>query len=317
MHDLEATLKTKEPFDAQGIFSWLARRAATGMEVVTDSSYERTLQLPGGVSWFRASLRDGGAELEPAAPVIFLEAKLADAADAAELTFRVRKLFDLDADPSVINSALINAALATEELSQNVALKDAVLAAPGLRVPGAIDAHEMLIRAMIGQQVSVVAARKALSNLVEALGEKVSFANIDSAANPADAVDTGHMLVFPTMQAIAESADAVLRGPKRRIAAIAQVAQELHEGTLLLTNRDDSAALRARLLARKGIGPWTADYVRMRVLGDKDLFLEGDSAVRAGARKLGLVSEPKELATWAKQAAPWRSYPTAHLWNAN
>jgi AraC family transcriptional regulator of adaptative response / DNA-3-methyladenine glycosylase II len=161
----------------------------------------------------------------------------------------------------------------------------------------------MLIRAMVGQQITVVAARTALSALTTALGERV------------DGFD-GSTRLFPTMAAIAEHGAEVLRGPAARIRSIVGAAAALADGSLVLTTGDDAAEQRAALLAMPGIGPWTADYVRMRVLGDPDVFLPGDVAVRSGAAATGLPADPKPLTEWVARAAPWRSYLTAHLWRA-
>ncbi|MFC6326892.1 DNA-3-methyladenine glycosylase, partial [Microbacterium koreense] len=90
----------------------------------------------------------------------------------------------------------------------------------------------------------------------------------------------------------------------------------LADGRLTLTAGDDGGDQRAALLAMPGIGPWTADYVRMRVLGDPDVILPGDVAVRAGAAAAGVPADPKNLTAWATRSAPWRSYLTAHLWRA-
>jgi AraC family transcriptional regulator of adaptative response / DNA-3-methyladenine glycosylase II len=157
----------------------------------------------------------------------------------------------------------------------------------------------MLIRAMIGQQITVVAARTALTTLTAALGER-----------------TPDGVLFPTMAAIAEHGAEVLRGPAARIRAITGAAAALADGSLTLTVGDDAAEQRAALLAMPGIGPWTADYVRMRVLGDPDILLPGDVALRAGAAAAGLPAEPGALTAWAVRTAPWRSYLSAHLWRA-
>ena len=118
------------------------------------------------------------------------------------------------------------------------------------------------------------------------------------------------------MSAIAERGHDVLRGPAARIRAITGAAAALADGRLTLTTGDDGAEQRAALLAMPGIGPWTADYVRMRVLADPDVFLPGDVAVRSGAAAIGLPTEPRALDAWAAGTAPWRSYLTAHLWRA-
>ena len=174
---------------------------------------------------------------------------------------------------------------------------------PGLRVPGAADPHEILIRAMVGQQITVVAARTALTRLTHELGESVE---------PWEGTER----LFPTMSAIAEHGADVLRGPRARISAITAVAAALASGELDLGPGDEPAAQRVTLLALPGVGPWTADYVRMRVTGDPDVFLSGDVAVRTGAVRAGLPSDPRELTARVAPFAPWRSYLTGHLWRA-
>jgi AraC family transcriptional regulator of adaptative response / DNA-3-methyladenine glycosylase II len=108
----------------------------------------------------------------------------------------------------------------------------------------------------------------------------------------------------------------VLRGPAARIRAVTGAAAALASGELILTSGDDGPDQRAALLALPGVGPWTADYVRMRVLGDPDVTLPGDVAVRAGAAAAGIPADPRGFDAWAARTAPWRSYLTAHLWRA-
>lgn len=283
---IRLALPYRRPFDASGLFAWMVARAIPGVEVATSDSFARALRLPGGPAWFR--VRDAARQSR-----LVLEARVARPGDLAALVARVRRLFDLDADPLAIDEAL-----ATDPL-----LAERVRAVPGLRVPGAADPHEMLIRAMVGQQITVVAARTALTRLTLELGEPVE---------PWEGVDR----LFPTMSAIADHGAEVLRGPRARIGAITTVAAALASGELELGPGDDSAAQRAALLALPGIGPWTADYVRMRVTGDPDVFLPGDVAVRTGAVRAGLPGDPRELTARAALSAPWRSYLTGHLWRA-
>lgn len=285
---IDLVLPAREPFDLPGIFRWMNDRAIPGMETADSKSFARTLRLPGGTAWFELREDPGNTGR------VRLRAQLAELSDLGALVARVRRLFDLDADPLAIDSAL----------AWHPKLAPLVARTPGIRVPGAADPHEMLIRAMIGQQISVASARTAITRLVHALGDSIDMAD-----------DKPHLL-FPTMAAIAEHGHEVLRGPAARIRAITQTANDLASGSLTLTAADAGAEQRAALLAQAGIGPWTADYVRMRVAGDPDVFLSGDSAVRAGAARAGLPNEPKALATWASGLAPWRSYVTAHLWKA-
>ncbi|MGW8481796.1 DNA-3-methyladenine glycosylase 2 family protein [Microbacterium sp. NPDC055903] len=278
--ELDLLLAHREPLDADGVFAWMAARALPGMEEATAHSFARHLRMPGGPVWFEVR-KDGGR--------LRLRARVARLSDLAPLVGTARRLFDLDADPVAVDAAL----------ARHPELVPLLDANPGIRVPGAADPHEMLIRAMVGQQITVVAARTALTALAERLGERT---------------DDG--LLFPTMDAIADRGAEVLRGPAARIRAITGAAAALADGSLALTIGDDPHAQRDALLAMPGIGPWTADYVRMRVLGDPDILLPGDVALRAGAAAAGIPAEPKTLTEWARRAAPWRSYLSAHLWRA-
>lgn len=282
---IDLVLPHRGPLDATGLFAWMKARAIDGVEVATEISFARTLRLAGGPAWFELRLDELGR--------VRLRARITSLGDLSTLVTRARRLFDLDADPIAVDDAL----------SRHAELAPLVANVPGIRVPGAADPHEMLVRAMVGQQITVSAARTALSALTEALGERV------------DGFDDSHLL-FPTMAAIAEHGHEVLRGPAARIRALVGAASALADGSLPLGAGDDGAEQRAALLEMPGIGPWTADYVRMRVTGDPDVFLPGDVAVRAGAAAAGIPSGANALAAWAARTAPWRSYLTAHLWRA-
>lgn len=284
---IDLILPYRGPLDAAGIFEWMAARALPGVETSTPTSFARHLRMTGGPAWFEVR-QDGQQRLR-------LRARVTQLGDLAPLVATVRRIFDLDADPIAIDEALAG----HPELSPLVAR------IPGIRVPGSADPHEMLIRAMVGQQITVVAARTALTALATQLGEPVASTDPGSAGR-----------LFPTMAAIAERGAEVLRGPAARIRAITGAAAALADGTLPLTVGDDAVEQRRALIAMPGIGPWTADYVRMRVLGDPDVFLPGDVAVRAGAAASGLPGEPVPLTAWSDRIAPWRSYLTAHLWRA-
>ncbi|PRB15950.1 DNA-3-methyladenine glycosylase 2 family protein [Microbacterium sp. MYb62] len=278
---IDLVLPSRGPLDASGIFAWMAARAVPGVEETTVTSFARHLRMSGGPAWFEVSQDEAGR--------LHLRARVARLGDLAPLVSTVRRIFDLDADPLAIDEAL----------SAHAELAPLVARTPGIRVPGSADPHEMLIRAMVGQQITVVAARTALTALTDALGER-----------------TADGVLFPTMAAIAEHGADVLRGPAARIRAITGAAAALADGVLRLTVGDDGVEQRSALLAMPGIGPWTADYVRMRVLGDPDILLPGDVALRAGAASAGLPGEARPLTAWAERTAPWRSYLSAHLWRA-
>ncbi|KMS91913.1 DNA-3-methyladenine glycosylase 2 family protein [Prauserella rugosa] len=278
---LTLRLPLRPPFDGEGLLAFLAARAVDGVEQLTPTTYSRTLRLPHG---------PGRVTLSPHDTHVHCRVWLTDVRDLSGAVARVRRLLDLDADPLAVNTAL----------ARDPALAPLVEAAPGLRVPGAVDGPELLIRAMLGQQVSVAAARTAAGRLVARLGEPL----------PGD----GPSRLFPTAEVIAGHEGDALRGPRRRVEAIRTVAGALASGDLDVHAGRDPARLRADLLAQPGIGPWTADYVLMRALGHPDVLLEGDLVLRRGAAAAGI-----DVTTLADRAAawrPWRSYAGMHLWRA-
>ncbi|WP_285873449.1 AlkA N-terminal domain-containing protein [Agromyces mediolanus] len=281
-------LPAREPFDADGVFAWLATRAVAGVERATEGGFERTLRLPGGPARLAFTNAAGGGAIE-------VEARLSTLGDLTPLVARVRRLFDLDADAVAIDEAL----------ADDPALAPAVARVPGIRVPGCLDAHELLFRALIGQQISVAAARTALGRLAAALGE------------PMPSATSGELtLLFPTAAAIAERGGEVLAGPKARIATIVDVAERLTNGELVVSADRSREQLTEELLAIRGIGLWTAGYVAMRVTRAPDVLLTSDLALRAGALALGLPGDAAELARRGAGWAPWRSYASMHLWRA-
>lgn len=288
---LHLRLPAREPFDAAGVLDWLTAHAIPGMERSANGEYERVLRLPGGPAWFAARPNSGGAQARAG---VDIRIRLGRLSDLPALVSHVRALFDLDADPIAVDTVL----------GGIPELRAAVLATPGIRVPGTVDAHELVIRAIMGQQVTVASARTALARLVAELGEPAP-----------DGIAPG-LRLFPTMSAIAEHSAAVLRGPRRRIDSIVRVAAALSEGSLAVDRGVGLPQLRDSLLALPGVGPWTAGYIALRVRQHPDLLLPEDVALRAGARRLGLPTEASPLSEWAKRAAPWRSYLSMHLWRA-
>jgi AraC family transcriptional regulator of adaptative response / DNA-3-methyladenine glycosylase II len=283
--EIDLALPARGPIDTVGLFGWMRAHAIPGVEVGGDASFARVVRMPGGPAWFEVR-RDADSRLR-------LRARLTSLADLGTLISRVRRLFDLDADPLAIDGAL----------ARHPELAPAVAAIPGVRVPGAMDAAEMLLRAMIGQQISVASARTMQGHLSAELGERTDIGGTA-------------MTLFPDPAVIAERGFDVLRGPEARRRAIVDAARTLADGSLAIGPGDDGVDQRRRLLAMRGIGPWTADYVRMRVLGDPDVLLPGDAAGRAGAAALGLPSDPAGFTAWSERLSPWRSYAMAHYWYA-
>ena len=281
---LTLSLPYRAPFDT-GIFSFLAVRAIPGIEVGTPTSYARTLRLPHGDARFRVEY-DDDARGRP----LTLTVGAVDLRDLPALLSRVRRLFDLDADPEAIDGTLA----ADRRLAPSVA------AAPGMRLPGTLDPQELLVRTMVGQQITVAAARTALTQLA-------------AAGSPVGAPGEGLERLFPTPAQIT-AAGSLLRGPRRRIESLLNAADAMAGGRLEFGYGDDLPSLTAALLPLPGVGPWTVGYVAMRVLGAPDIFLANDAAVRNGIRALD--NGEGTLSADFRESSPWRSYATMHLWRA-
>ncbi|NQX12926.1 DNA-3-methyladenine glycosylase 2 family protein [Microbacteriaceae bacterium VKM Ac-2855] len=281
---LSLRLPARAPFDGAGVIGFLAARTVSGIETAAAGRYTRSLRLPAGPAVIT---------LHPDGAGVTCEATVSSVTDIGPLVARVRRLLDLDADATAIDSAL----------STDPQLAALVAATPGIRLPGSVHAHEIIVRALVGQQVSVAAARTALGRLTAALGETVPF------AAPVDRL-------FPTSAAIAEHGREILRGPGRRIDTIIRVAELLASGGLRVDIGERRSDLDTHLQAIPGIGPWTAGYIAMRVVGDPDVLLTSDLAIRAGAARLGLPADARALAAHGAAWAPWRSYAGMHLWRA-
>lgn len=268
--------------DPAPVLAWLAPRAIAGIELVAASGYRRTLRTPSGVAVASAVVDAGSAS-----GVSLTGGHDAEAAMAA--------VFAVDVDTAEADARLTWAA----ERHAVPALAASVADAPLLRAPGCADPHEMVFRAVVGQQISVAAATGQL-RLLATLG--------DALPEPVDDLDR----VFPTDAQVAAGAVDVLRGPVAKSEAVARVAAALDDGSVVVEQGCDLERMRAQLVALKGIGPWTAGYVSLR-LGDPDVLLLGDSAVRAGARRLGI----DDLPALAADVAPWRTQLMLHCWRAS
>ncbi|MDQ0379254.1 DNA-3-methyladenine glycosylase 2 family protein [Amycolatopsis thermophila] len=281
---LSLRLPFRPPLDAAGILGFFAARAVPGVESADDHRYTRTLRLPHGAASVTLTPQDGHVRCD---------LQLADVRDLGAAVTRARRLLDLDADPEAV----------ARVLGADPALAPAVAATPGIRVPGAADGPELVLRAMLGQQVSVAAARTAAARLTATLGDPVPWQN--------------DILLFPTAEAVAERGHEVLRGPKRRIDAILGAAAALASGDVDVHVGRDAGELRAELLGLTGVGSWTADYVLMRVLGAPDVLLTGDLVLRKGAAALGIADDIPALTERAQAWRPWRSYAGMYLWRSS
>jgi AraC family transcriptional regulator of adaptative response / DNA-3-methyladenine glycosylase II len=296
-------LAYRAPFHAASMLDFLALRAIPGVEVVTSESYTRAMRLPYGTAHVR---------LVPADGHIAATLRLADVRDLSPAVARCRRLFDLDADPTAIDGVL----------GADPALAAAVAAEPGVRVPRAVDGFEVAVRAIINQQISVAGAITVLGRLVAAApsGDGISptpdgINGTDAAPDGTDAPHAGRGLrPFPDAATVAKLPDGAFPMPKTRIATIRALAEAVASDQVVLDGSVDRDETRAALEEIPGIGPWTANYVAMRALGDPDVFLGSDLGVLRAATAAGLPETPTRLIAHAKRWAPWRSYAVVRLW---
>jgi len=284
-------LAHRAPIDIEGLTGWFHDRVITGMESVTASTYTRALRIgqPGGAA------NGAIAEISYRPPALSARLWLDTLSDLPRVLAMVRRLFDLDADPLAVDATL----------AADRRLEPRVAATPGIRIPGTVNAAEILTRAILGQQVTVASARRQLDRLVAELGEPLP----DSFSGPA-----GYRL-FPRAEAIAEHAPALVRGPRRRTQTLQLACAAIAEGRLQMDVSRTRAELTRELTALPGIGPWTADYIALRFLGHPDVLVSGDVAVRRGARHLGFADDA--LFAQTRSMSPWRSYLSMHLWRAS
>ncbi|MBF4622098.1 DNA-3-methyladenine glycosylase [Clavibacter sp. VKM Ac-2542] len=292
-HVDRTVLEVPGPFDGGGVIRFLSWHAVTGAEEGDATSFTQSARLAHGAGTVTVRL----LEAEPgddAASRVEVTTRVEDAADDAELLAGTRRLLGLDVDAARIDA----------DLARDPALAAVVRATPGLRIPGTLDPRSTLFRTIVGQQISVASARATHGRMTADLGEDL----------PASVAHGSVTRLPPTAGRIARDGAELLRGPARRTATLIRIAEALETGELAIEPGMPHAELRAALVAFHGVGPWTADYVAMRALGEPDILLSGDLIVRRGAAALGLPDEARALDARAAAWSPWRSYATLHLW---
>jgi AraC family transcriptional regulator, regulatory protein of adaptative response / DNA-3-methyladenine glycosylase II len=288
---VELRLPVRAPYAAAEVLRFLAAHLVPGVERSGRDWYERTLRLPHGPGRVRLTLPVG----EDPADTRFVRCRLVvdDLRDLGSAVERCRRLLDADCDPTAVD----------DELAGDPRMAVLVRARPGLRVPGGVDGDEIAIRAVIGQQISLAGAITLAGKLVERYGEPLT----------GDPSYDGPGRLFPGAQALAGADPEELPMPRARARALVGMCEALAGGDVLLDRSADRGEVRSRLLALPGIGPWTADYVALRALGDPDVFLPGDVGVRRALLGLGeATTDPERL---SRRWRPWRSYGLMHLWS--
>ena len=284
--DFVLRLPYRPPFDWPSIADYFALRATPEVESVDREAYRRTILLDG---------RAGQIDVRPAPDDTALELRVVflDPKDLFQIVERVRRMFDLAADPADIAG----------HLGCDPDLSGVLSAHPGLRLPGAWDGFELAVRAILGQQVTVKGASTLSGRLASAFGERMPTAD-------------GPTILFPTPAALAGAEVERIGLPKARAGTIRGLAEAVASGAVTFDAALDPETLERRLTALPGIGSWTAQYVAMRALNEPDAFPATDLGLIRSAAALGMAATAKELAQRAEAWRPWRAYAAQYLWRA-
>jgi AraC family transcriptional regulator of adaptative response / DNA-3-methyladenine glycosylase II len=273
-------LRYRPPFDWDAFVGFLGPRAIPGIESVEAGAYRRTIELGGRTGWLQ--VQPGRAN------ALQLVIEFPEPAPILRIVARVRRMFDLDADPMLIDA----------HLAQDDLLEPLVTRRPGLRVPLAWDGFELGVRAILGQQVNVSAATTLAGRLVAASGR------------PVPQTGSGLSHTFPSPHELARSGVAGIGLPRNRGEAVRLFASAVASGRISFDAGVDVDLFREHMLGIAGIGKWTAEYVALRGLGDPDAFPSTDlGLLRASGMKTA-----RELIRRAQTWRPWRAYAALHLW---
>ena len=278
-------LEYRPPYDWAAMLAFLAARAVSGIETVVERVYSRSIGLNG--------VHGTVSIWQETVDALQVELSFPDLAAVPEIVVRLRRMFDLDADLAVMHGHLANDPLLARLITER----------PGLRIPGAWDGLELAYRAVLGQQITVVAAIRLAGKLVSQYGA------------PLDSGVPGLTHVFPETDVLAAADLAALGMPKTRGRTLSGVAQALlGEPSLFEPNREGGVA---RLLALHGIGEWTAQYIALRQLRDLDGFPTGDVGLLRALEVLeGQRPNARELSLRAEAWRPYRGYAAQLLWTS-
>jgi AraC family transcriptional regulator of adaptative response / DNA-3-methyladenine glycosylase II len=266
--------------------AFLAARAIPGVETVTDGAYARTIEIDG---------LQGTISVRPAAGhALLVTVRFPRLSALPAIIARVRRVFDLGADPQAIAA----------HLSNDPALAPLVAARPGLRVPGAWDGFEVAVRAVLGQQITVPAAVTLAGRLVAAHGDRLALVSRPE----------GLTHVFPRPERLADVDLSTLGMPRSRAAALSSLAAAVTTDPQLFGARRSLDEAVGQLRALAGVGEWTAQYIAMRELREPDAFPAADVGLLRAMADGGRRPTTSELLARAERWRPWRAYAAQHLW---
>ena len=284
---LTLRLGYRPPYDFAAMLDFLRGRALPGVEMVDERSYARVIGPIATPGWLRVSAWPDGEH------ALKLELHGTASTRLLEIVNRLRRMFDLDADPNAIAVAL----------KGDHRLRPLLRKRPGLRLPSGWDGFEIAMRAIIGQQVSVAAARTFTARLAQEFGQ----------ALPADFAE-GLRHLFPTPEALADADLSRIGLTRTRADTVRTVARAVMEGRVDFRNDRTLDDFIARWVALPGIGPWTAHYIAMRALGHPDAFPADDLVLQKAVPTDGSRMTARALGERAQGWRPWRAYAVIHLW---
>jgi AraC family transcriptional regulator of adaptative response / DNA-3-methyladenine glycosylase II len=284
-------LRYKPPYDWQSMFAFLRMRSVTGMESAGDNSYSRSIDL-GGVHGIITVEPASGHALKATISMPKLTALPA-------IIARIRRVFDLAADPQLIGA----------HLSEDPVMAELVKTRPGLRVPGAWDGFELAVRAVLGQQITVRGAIQLASRLVAEYGAPLTM---QSAGHPT----ITHAFPRPEVMAAADLAS--LGMPGARAKSLSSLAAAVVADPQIFSAKRSLEETIAQLRNLAGVGEWTAQYIAMRELREPDAFPAADiGLMRALVDATGQRPDARELLQRAERWRPWRAYAAQQLWAAD
>ncbi len=280
-------LRYKKPFNFKQTLSFMKPREMKGVEVVTEKSYGRTFRTDNAKGFFTVADSSEQSALE-------LKIDCDDIKCYMEIYNRVRKVFDLDTDFTAIN----------ERFAKDKLLSKGMVNGHVPRLPAAFDPFEFVIRAVLGQQISV----KAATTLAARVAGKAAIKCDNIFPHGLDCF-------FPNPSELLSLELDGLGVTKTRQATIKTVAQSILNKDVKLTPHQTFEQFHQDFSALKGIGDWTVNYVAMRGLGMVDSFPAGDLGVVKALAKDGRLPSKKEITDMAEHWRPYRAYATLCLWN--
>jgi AraC family transcriptional regulator, regulatory protein of adaptative response / DNA-3-methyladenine glycosylase II len=286
---LSLRLSYRPPYDFVSLLSFLRGRALPGIELVDDESYSRVFGDAAAPGWLRLTAWPGDEH------ALRLQLHCPQLAQMLAVVTRIRRMFDLDADPQAISAALQSTPQVRPLLRKR----------PGLRLPGSWDGFEVAVRAILGQQVSVAAARTLASRIVQRYGEALPVP-----------VAPGLERLFPTPEVLADADLRALGITTARAETIRGVARAVLDGRVDFRVEQSLDEFVQRWVMLPGIGEWTAHYMAMRGLSHPDAFPAADLILRRAAAQGAEMLSTKALTTLAEAWRPWRAYAVMHLWRS-